>query len=214
MRALLADDHALVRAGIRALVERIPHVEVIGEAADGLETLRIISEQHPDLVLLDLGMPKMGGFEVLDRTTKEFPETRVIVLTVHETGEYAIRAMRAGASGYLPKSAVSTELQEAIDAVSRGERYVSPEISQRTLLEFSSNDSYAPNQSLNKLTPRQREILTFIANGHSTKGIARALQISVKTVESHRAQLMERLDIHDVAGLVRYAIKVGLTKVD
>ena len=213
MRVLLADDHALVRAGIRALLERIPKVEVIGEAADGQEALRLIGEQQPDVVLLDLSMPDMGDFEVLDRAGKEFPGTRVIVLTVHETSEYAVRALSAGAAAYLPKSAVSGELQQAINAVARGERYVSPEISMQTLLEFSKRGS-TENHSLNKLTPRQREILRYIADGHSTKSIAGALKISVKTVESHRAQLMERLDIHDVASLVRYAIRVGLAKID
>jgi DNA-binding NarL/FixJ family response regulator len=135
----------------------------------------------------------------------------VIILTVHDAGEYAMQALRAGAAGYLPKSAAADELQVAIKIVSRGETYVSGEVSRKTLLEYSKGLTEHP---LAKLTPRQREILTLIAEGLSTKNIGRRLNISVKTVESHRAQLMERLDIHDVAGLVRYAIKIGLVEVE
>jgi DNA-binding NarL/FixJ family response regulator len=210
---LLADDHALVRAGIRALLNTIEGVEVIAEAGDGREALRLIKELRPDIALLDITMPDLSGLEVLKESKKEFPDLRVIILTVHEAGEYAMEALRAGAAGYLPKSAAANELQVAIKIVSRGETYVSGEVSRKTLLEFSKGVT-EQTQLLAGLTPRQREILTLIAEGHSTKDIARRLNISVKTVESHRAQLMERLDIHDVAGLVRYAIKKGLVKVE
>jgi DNA-binding NarL/FixJ family response regulator len=213
VRVLLADDHALVRAGIRALSNTIEGVEVIAEAGDGREALRLISELQPDIVLLDITMPGMSGLELLEETTRKFPGIRVIILTVHNAGEYAMRALRAGAAGYLPKSAAADELQVAIDIVSRGETYISGEVSRNTLIEFSkSNNEQA--HPIASLTPRQREILTLVAEGLSTKAIGRRLNISVKTVESHRAQLMDRLDIHDVAGLVRYAIKMGLVKVE
>ena len=213
VRVLLADDHALVRAGIRALLSTIEGVEVIAEAGDGREALRLISELQPDIVLLDITMPGMSGLELLEETTRNFPGIRVIILTVHDAGEYAMQALRAGAAGYLPKSAAANELQVAIKIVSRGETYVSGEVSRNTLIEFSkSNNEQA--HPITSLTPRQREILTLVAEGLSTKAIGRRLNISVKTVESHRAQLMERLDIHDVAGLVRYAIKMGLVKVE
>lgn len=212
IRVLIADDHALVRAGIRALVEKIEDVVVVGEAGKGREAIELIKKLKPNLVLLDITMPEGSGFEVLDRLTKDFPEVRVIVLTVHEAGEYAIRALREGAAGFLPKSAASTELEQAIQTVIRGEVYISPETSRKTLLEYGKGAT--KRELLATLSPRQREVLRLITEGRTTKQIAQELEISVKTVESHRAQLMERLDIHDVAGLVRYAITVGLIQVE
>jgi DNA-binding NarL/FixJ family response regulator len=211
IRALIADDHALVRAGIRALVEKIDTVSVIAEAGEGREALRLIKELKPDVVLLDVTMPGLSGLEVLAETRKHLPDIRVIILTVHDEAEYAMQALRAGAAGFLPKSAAANELQLAIETVSRGETYVSDEISRKTLLEYSRGRI---EHRLARLTPRQREILTLIAEGLNTKDIGRRLNISGKTVESHRAQLMERLNIHDVASLVRFAIKVGLIKVE
>jgi len=212
IRVLVIDDHALVRAGIRALIGQLEAVEVAGEAAGGREALRLIEELQPDIVLLDIAAPGMSELEVLTESAKRFPQVRVIVLTVHEAGEYALGALRAGAAGYLPKSAASNELKEAIETVARGETYVSTEIAKRTLLQQAKGTH--DERSLEKLTPRQREILTLIAEGNSTRRIASRLKISVKTVESHRAQLMERLNIHEVAGLVRFAIRLGLVKVD
>jgi DNA-binding NarL/FixJ family response regulator len=212
IRVLIADDHALVRAGIRALVEKIDDVVVVGEAGTGSEALDLVRQLKPNLMLLDITMPDGGGFEVLDQLTKKYPEIKVIVLTVHEAGEYAIRALREGAAGFLPKSAASTELEQAIHTVVRGETYISPETSRKTLLEYGKG--VTKRDLLASLSPRQREVLRLIAEGKTTKQIAQVLEISVKTVETHRAQLMERLSIHDVAGLVRYAIIVGLIEVE
>lgn len=205
LRVALADDHALVRAGIRALLEKIPGVEVVAEASDGVEALQAIRELMPDIVLLDIAMPGLGGLEVLRRVTTDYPAIKVIVLSVHENQEYADHAIEAGGWGFLPKSAASPELELALRTVSEGKVYLSPGISPHV------PSSATPGV---ELTPRQREVLAFIANGHSTKDIALALSISAKTVETHRAQLMERLQIFDVAGLVRYAIKTGLVKID
>lgn len=212
IRVLLIDDHALVRAGIRALIGQLEEVEVAGEAAGGREALRLIEELQPDIVLLDIAAPGMSGLEVLTESAKRFPRVRVIVLTVHEAGDYALGALRAGAAGYLPKSAASNELKEAIETVARGETYVSGDIAKMTVIDQvrGSHDE----RSWEKLTTRQREILTLIAEGNSTREIAQRLQISVKTVESHRAQVMDRLNIHEVAGLVRFAIRLGLIKVE
>lgn len=210
---LVADDHALVRAGIRALAEQIEGVEVIGETGNGREALELIAEHRPGIVLLDLTMPELNGFEVLERTHRDFPDVNVIVLTVHEAEEYALRALKLGAMGYLPKSAASTELELAIMTVRANEKYVSPELSRRAFLEHAT-DTFQSRGAGTELTPRQIEVLRMIADGKTTKDIARALEISVKTVESHRAQLMDRLNIHDVAGLVRHAIKVGLVTID
>ena len=212
VRTLIADDHALVRAGIRALVEKIAGVTVVAEAGKGSEAIDLINELAPDLVLLDITMPDGSGFDVLQHVQQKFPAIRVIVLTVHEAGEYAIRALREGAAGFLPKSAASTELEQAIQTVMRGEDYISPETSIKVINEYrkraTKKDLFA------SLSPRQREVLRLIAEGSTTKQIAVVLEISVKTVETHRAQLMERLGIHDVAGLVRYAIMVGLIEVE
>ncbi|HEV7746630.1 MAG TPA: response regulator transcription factor [Pyrinomonadaceae bacterium] len=210
IQVVLADDHALVRAGIRALLERIEKVEVVGEAGNGQQALDLIEELDPDVVLLDLTMPGLSGFEVLKETSEKFPDVNMIVLSVHDSEEYAFHALRSGAVGYLPKSAASTELEAAIHQVLRGEKYLSPSIAPEASLDFSKETAETPGE----LTPRQMEVLTLIAHGSSTREVASTLSIAVKTVETHRAQLMERLNIHDVAGLVRYAIKKGLVNLD
>ena len=211
-RVLLADDHALVRAGIRALIGELEGIEVIAEAGSGREALRLTEALQPDILLLDIAMPALSGLEVLAETARRFPNVRVIILTVHEEGAYALQALRSGAAGYLPKSAGSSELQEAIETVARGEIYVSGEVARKSILQQAKG--IEQSGLLKRLTPRQREILTLMAKGSTMRDIAGALNISVKTVESHRAQLMERLDIHEVAGLVRFAIRTGLVKVE
>lgn len=213
IRVLLIDDHALVRAGIRALLERMDLLEVVGEAGDGHDALALMESLRPDVVLLDLTMPGLSGFEVLTVASEKFPEVHMIVLTVHEEEEYAFHALRAGASGYLPKSAASAELKLAIEHVMSGKKYLSPTVVQRAAFKPGKTTPDGP-VPLAELTPRQREVLTLIAEGHSTKDIARALNISAKTVETHRAQLMDRLNIHDIASLVRYAIKMGLVSIE
>ena len=218
IRVLLVDDHALSRAGIRALLEKLELVEVVGEAGDGREALDLIEKIGPDVVLMDLMLmdlmkPGLSGFEVLKLTGEKFPEVHVIVLTVHDEEEFAFRALRAGAAGFLPKSAASAELNLAIEHVMRGRKYLSPTVEQKATFEFG-RITQAGRVQFAELTQRQREVLTLIAEGGCTKDIARVLNISVKTVETHRAQLMDRLDIHDIASLVRYAIKIGLVSIE
>ena len=210
IRVFLADDHALVRAGIKALLEKIPDIQVVGEAGDGLVALELVKTLQPDLVLLDISMPGLNGLEVMERLKSDFPDIRVIILTIHDESAYAVDALRAGANGYLPKKAASDELMRAIQAVMGGETYLSPEISKVSLADYHS--AMIDEGRVEELTPRQLDVLRMIAEGYSTKEIARVLNISAKTVETHRASLMERLNIHDVAGLVRYAIKTGLVK--
>jgi DNA-binding NarL/FixJ family response regulator len=211
-RVLLVDDHALVRAGIRALIGMTDGVaEVVGEAGNGFEAMRLIESLSPDAVLLDLAMPGVPGLEVLQQIRERFPEVRVIVLTMHEAREYAIQALRGGAAGFIPKSAAASEIKQAIQAVMEGKTYISAMTPQDSAGAVGGEAT--PDRLLGNLTPRQREILTLIAEGKSTKQIAALLDISVKTVETHRAQLTERLNIHDVAGLVRFAIRAGLIKV-
>lgn len=208
-RVLLADDHALVRAGIRALLEKMTGIEVVAEAGDGREALELIERQLPHVVFMDIALPGLNGLEALARATKEFHAVKVIILSMHANKEYVLQALRAGACGYLLMDAAVAELELALRAVSCGETYLSPRISKRVI------DSYLERLAIERpvreeLTPRQREIVQLIAEGENTKEIAFLLKVSVKTVEAHRAQLMDRLGIHHVAGLVRYAMRVGL----
>lgn len=210
---LLADDHTLVRAGIRALIEQLPTVKVVGEAKDGREALRLVREHKPDLILMDVAMPGLNGLEATARVSKEFPDVRVIILSMYANEEYVREAINAGAAGYLVKRSAATELERAITAVARGEKYFSPLVSTHVNKDRAGRLS-VDRAWIERLTPRQREILQLIAERHSTKDIAGILSISIKTVETHRAQLMERLDIHDVPGLVRFAIRAGLVSLD
>jgi DNA-binding NarL/FixJ family response regulator len=209
IRLVLADDHALVRAGIRSLLTAIAGVEVVAEAADGHEVVRLVDALHPRLVLMDIAMPGLNGLEATARIVKSHPRTAVIILSMHASEAYALQALRVGASGYLLKGAELAELQLAVTAVARGETYLSPAMSRHLIADYRRRavDEADP---LERLTPRHREVLQLIAEGRTTKVIAAKLEVSVKTIETHRAQLMERLDIHDVPGLVRFAIRVGL----
>jgi len=213
IRVLLADDHTLVRAGIRSLLENMEGIEVIAEASDGRDALRLVRAHRPDVVLMDIAMPGLNGLEAAARIAKKFPNVRVVILSMHVNEEYVLQALRAGAAGYMVKGADAAELEIAIRAVARGETYLSPMVSKHVVTDYIQRIS-GETSPLELLTPRQREVLQLIAEGYSTKKIARTLKISVKTVETHRMQLMERLDIHDIAGLVRYAIRVGLVKPD
>lgn len=209
IRLLLADDHALFRAGVRVLVEKIPNVVVVAEARSGREALALVRSELPNLVLMDVAMADLGGLESLPRIIKGFPGVRVIILSAYRNEEYVIRALRSGASGYMLKNAAITELELAIMSVMEGGTYLSPSISRTVIDSYLKRvgDALSP---LEELTQRQREILQSIAEGKNTKEIAYTLEISVKTVESHRLQMMERLNIHDIPGLVRYAIRCGL----
>lgn len=209
LRVLLADDHTLVRAGLRKLLESIPHLDVVGEASDGLALLALTAELRPHLVLMDISMPGLSGLEATARLRKEWPDTKVIILSMHQSEEYVRQALRQGASAYLLKDCAPTELDAAIQAVFRGETYLSPAVSKNVLNDYVQRlrDEAQPGD---QLTPRQREVLQLVAEGLSTKEIARRLDLSVKTVDTHRSQLMKQLDIHEVTGLVRYALRTGL----
>jgi DNA-binding NarL/FixJ family response regulator len=212
-QVLLADDHVLVRAGIRTLLEKIPNVKVVAEAASGREALEMVKTKLPDLVLIDIAMANLNGLEALSRIAKDFPEVKVMILSAHANEEYVIRALRSGAAGYMLKDAATAELELAVSSVREGKTYLSPSISRTAIDNYLERmgDVVSP---LEQLTSRQREILQLIGEGKNTKEIASNLEISVKTVESHRLQLMERLRIHDVPGLVRFAIRTGLVSAD
>jgi DNA-binding NarL/FixJ family response regulator len=208
IRVLLADDHVLVRAGVRALLERMPGIEVVAEAGDGAEALQLVKSQRPQVVLMDITMPGMNGLEAAARVAKEFPHSRVVVFSMHATKQYVLQAFRAGAAGYLLKEAQPEELESAIKTVARGETYVAPSIAGYVVEDVRSRPA-APS-GLDRITWRQREILQLIAEGRTTKQMSQRLGIGVRTVETHRADLMNRLNIHDVAGLVRFAVATGL----
>jgi DNA-binding NarL/FixJ family response regulator len=209
-RVLLADDHTLVRAGIRALLEAVPEVEVTGEASDGREVLDLIKTQSPDVLLMDISMPGLNGLQALARITRDYPNVRVIILSMHHNDEYVLQALKSGAAGYLLKRAATTELAAAIKTVAGGEIYLSREISSRFLKKFPLEQIARCRSPLDLLTPRQREILQLLAEGQTTKAIALVLKVSAKTVEYHRATLMARLNIFDIPGLVRFALRTGL----
>jgi len=208
LRVLLADDHALVRAGMRSLLRDIPGVEVVGEAADGAEALAVAARERPDAVLLDIAMKGMSGLEAATQFREQHPGIKVIILSMHASEEYVLQALRAGAAAYLIKDSATAELELALKSVMRGETYLSPAISRQVVEGYVRR--MGAGAAEDPLTPRQREVLKGIAEGRTTKEIAFGLGLSVKTVETHRAQVMERLGIRDVAGLVRYAMRSGL----
>ncbi len=213
MRVLLADDHTLVRAGIRALLSALPEVEEVIEAGDGHRALALLLETRPQLALVDIGMPGLNGLELAARVSKEVPETRLVILSMHGTPAHVSQALRAGVKGYLLKDAAADELPVLLRAVMRGETYLSPAVSSQVVsgyLERAAGATDGQTEPSDLLTSRQREILQLVAEGKSTKDIAQLLTLSVKTVDTHRVQIMDRLGIRDLAGLVRYAIRTGL----
>jgi DNA-binding NarL/FixJ family response regulator len=209
IRVLLADDHLMVRAGIRALLGAVPGVEVVAEAADGREALELMPKCRATHAFFDITMPGMNGLEALARVRQSFPDVRVIMLSMHANPEYVHEALKQGAVGYLVKGAPPEELARAVKAVTRGEIYLCPTVAQ-VKQGWSRQAGHAPANPFDTLSPRQREVLQLIAEGRSTKEIARALSISVKTVETHRANLMRTLGIHDIPGLVRLSMRAGL----
>jgi DNA-binding NarL/FixJ family response regulator len=208
-RVLLADDHDLVRAGIRSLLEKMTGIEVVAETGNGREAIELTKTLLPDVILMDIAIPGLNGLEALARLTKELPAVKVIILSMYTNEEYVLQALRAGARGYLVKDVAVNELELAIRAVTRGEIHLSPRVSNRVIGSYLERLGNEPSLR-EELTPRQREIVQLIAEGNSTKDIAFLLKVSVKTVEAHRAQVMARLGIHDVVGLVRYAMRMGL----
>ncbi|MBZ0183508.1 MAG: response regulator transcription factor [Melioribacteraceae bacterium] len=216
IKVFLADDHNLIRAGIKSLISELSGIEVIGEAEDGREAIDKIIELKPDIVLLDIKMKELNGLEVTARLNKEYPDVLIIILSMHSNEEYVVQALKAGASGYLLKDSLPSELEIAIKSVMKGKTYLSPTVSQKLVTDYLKrvSDTDADTEKdlgvFDLLTARQREVLQLIAEGNSTKEIADKLHVSIKTIETHRAQIMERLQIFNLQGLVKYAIKTGL----
>jgi DNA-binding NarL/FixJ family response regulator len=208
IRVLVADDHMIVRTGIRHVVESEPDLEVVGEASSGAEALSLAAKLHPDVVVLDISMPDQSGLEVAARLQSGNGGPRVLILSMHDNPEYVLESVRAGAHGYLLKDTAGTELRDAIRAVCRGESYFSPPVASR--LSAAVRSEHASNHALDQLTSREREVLLGVVRGRTNKQIAADLGISHRTVETHRESLMRKLQIHSVAELTRFAIEAGI----
>lgn len=210
-RLLIVDDHALLRAGLRALLAREPDLEVVGEADNGRDALGVAGSLSPDLVLMDITMPGTNGVDAIASLKRRYPAIRVLVLTIHDTHEYIQESLSAGADGYILKGASQDELRLAVRTVLQGKVYLTPDIAERIVSGYlGGGKSAAQPNSWNKLTQREREVLKLIAEGNSSKLIAEYLYLSVKTVEKHRSNLMNKLDIHNASRLTGFAIKQGL----
>ncbi|MFK8028684.1 MAG: response regulator [Gammaproteobacteria bacterium] len=209
IRVLLAEDHAMVRSGLRSLLDDVDGIEVVGEASNGRQALQLVRQTPVDVVVMDITMPGLNGLEATSRLSKSHPEVNVLMLSMFANEEHIVQALRQGASGYLVKDAAASELEIAIQTVARGDRYLGNSIDALRVVRHLEAPG-GGSSSLDRLTPRQREILQLVVEGNKTREIAEMLAVSVKTVETHRAQLMDRLGIRDVAGLVKYSIRVGL----
>jgi two-component system response regulator NreC len=210
-RIVIAEDHTILREGLRSLLSSNPDFEVVGEAEDGREAIRCVEKLKPDLILTDLSMPRMNGMEAIREIKKQSPKTKILVLTVHKTEEYILATLKAGADGYLLKDSTHTELVMAVKNVISGKHYISPEISEKVIEGYlEGRKTLKLRTSWETLTQREREVLKLIAEGYRNKKIADDLCISVKTVEKHRANLMEKLNLHNVQALTAFAIEKGL----
>lgn len=210
IRVLVADDHTLVREGLRALLDADSEIEVVSEACNGVEALDMARKHKPDIAILDIAMPKLNGLLVTQRIRSELPETRVLVLSMYGEEEYVTQALRSGASGFILKDAAASDLISALKAIHIGERYLSPTVSWRLVKKYVVDDKLPGVKQRGKLSNREKEILQLIAEGYTNSEIAHMLKLSVKTVQTHRSHVMEKLDIHSIAGLTRHAIKIGL----
>jgi two-component system response regulator NreC len=211
IKVILADDHTILRSGLRLILNQERDIEVVGEAEDGRECLKLVEELLPDIVLMDIAMPSLNGLEATRQIKKRFTEVDVLILTAHDTEEYIYQVFCAGASGYLLKKTASKDLVAAIRSVYNGHFFISPSMSKSLIEKYIEKaGKFHKDESFERLTGREREILQLIAEGKSNKEIAEILNIALKTVEVHRAHLMEKLDIHNTASLTRYAIKKGI----
>jgi two-component system response regulator NreC len=213
IRVLLADDHAILRDGIRALLEDEPEMEIIGEAENGLDVVRMVDQLKPDIVLMDIGMPRLNGLEATRQILNLSPTTRVLILTMHDNEEYIRQVLAAGALGYILKDAAARELIQAIKVVHRGEAVLSPAITRLVIEDYLRWGDLQTEEDMICLTPREREVLQLIAEGYTNKQMADILCISIKTVQSHRMKMMQKLDLHNRGELIKYAIQKKIIEV-
>lgn len=213
IRVLVVDDHTIVRDGICALLALAGDMEVVGEAANGSEALERVRELQPNVVLMDIAMPIMGGLEATRRIRKEFPRTRVIVLTQYDDKEYVFPIIEAGASGFISKVAASSELTQGIRSVYHGDSFLSPSVAKLLVEEYQHGGERSIRDPYEQLTDRERDVLKLLAEGNTIRGIANLLKVSVKTIEGHKTNLMAKLGIHNRIELVKYALRKGIISV-
>ena len=214
IKILLVEDHTILRKGIKALLEEEQGIEVIGEAEDGIAAMKAVDKDQPEIVLLDISLPYLNGLEITRKISKHYPGIKILILTMHNSDEYAFELLSAGAKGYLIKKAAPDELISAIKTVSEGFLYISPSISKKVIERINRTGRVKkPEKDGSKLSSRETEILQLIAEGHSPRDIARLLFISIKTVENHRYNIMQKLDIHNIAGLTKYAIEKRIIQI-
>ena len=213
-KIILADDHKIIREGLRSLIEKQPDMEVIAEAQDGLTTVNLVQKLKPDVVIMDIGMPEMNGIDATTKITTEYKTVKVIALSMHSDRRFVMQMLKAGAAGYLLKDSAFEELVSAIHAVIAKQHYLSQKITDVVVQEYLQNLPRNESTVFTVLTAREREVLQLIAEGKSTKQIASVLNVSVKTIETHRQQIMEKLDMHSIAQLTKYAIREGLTSLE
>lgn len=212
IRILICDDHTLFVEGVKAMLRNEPSLEIVGEARDGRQAVDVVKELKPDVILMDISMPDMNGFDATRLVHKSEPAVKVLMLTMHDEEELVARCLEAGASGYIIKDAPASQLLYAIEAVFRGEKYLSPAVLNKVIGGYVENSS-RPKTSYDRLSPREREVLKLLAEGLSVKDIATHLNLSVKTVEVHKYNLMKKIDVHDRAELIKYAIQKKLIAV-
>ena len=210
-KVIIVEDHKLFREGLKSILSDKAGLEVVGEAGDGLEAIRTVKKCQPDIILLDLSMPKMNGISVMREIKSQFPEIKIMALTIHESDQYVLEAFEAGADGYCLKDAGRNELMVAVDSVLQGKRYISPSVSDNVLEGYlSGRKKLKSKTSWDSITQREREVLKLLGEGYQNKEISDMLHISVKTVEKHRANIMNKLDLHNAAALTAFAIEHGL----
>jgi DNA-binding NarL/FixJ family response regulator len=214
IKVLLVDDHAIIREGLRSLLEKQPEMEVIADTDDGRKALRLVRELSPDIVIMDITMPGLNGIEATRQITAEFPDVKVIALSIHSKRRYVADMLSAGATGYILKECLFDELVVAIKAVAAGGRYLSPRITDVVVSDYVKRLSASPDSPFEALKAREREVLQLVAEGKSTKQIALELHVSTKTIEANRRQIMDKLNIHSIAELTKYAVREGLTAIE